>query len=249
MMEWLQKFLQRNMQISRRRAVELIKKKAVKVNNIVVKDLGLKVSSTDKVEVENKIVSEKPHKLVYIILNKPKRYITSLKDPQGRKTVIDIFNGKIGERVFPVGRLDYLTTGLLILTNDGDFYQTLIHPSFSKAKVYRALVTGKITNKDIIYFSNMEINGKFINDARLRVLREFDKNTLVEVTIFQGLNRQIRKMFEKIGKDVLYLKRIRIGPFFLDKNLKEGQWRFFNQNEMKIVKEMKNELEKHIGRT
>ncbi len=249
MNEWLQKFLQRNLEISRRKAVELIKKGAIKVNSVPIKDLGIKVTEDDIVEYKEERVINKSHKFIYIILNKPKRSITSLSDTSGRRTVIDILDKKIKERIFPVGRLDYMTTGLLILTNDGDFYQSLIHPRFSKEKVYRVLVTGKISEKDIELFSDMIIDGKRVVGSRLKILREFKDNSLVEVTIFQGLNRQIRKMFELMDKKVLYLKRIKLGPFVLDKNLKEGEWRFFNSKEMDIVKRLKYEMENYIKRT
>ncbi len=249
MNEWLQKFLQRNMEISRRKAVELIRSKIVKVNGETIDDLGTKVSDTDSVEVDGKLIKNKSHRLIYIILNKPKRYITSLQDPQGRKTIADIFKGKINERIFPVGRLDYLTTGLLILTNDGDFYQAIIHPRFSKAKVYRALVLGKVTKQDIKDFSNMVLDGKLIKGSKLVLLREFRENALVEITIYQGLNRQVRRMLEKINKKTLYLKRIKVGPFTLDKDLKEGEWRFFNNKEMLLMKEIKDAMEKYRKRT
>jgi 23S rRNA pseudouridine2605 synthase len=237
------------LEISRRKAVELIKKGAIKVNDVPVKDLGIKITENDVVEYKGKRITNKSRKFVYIILNKPKRSITSLSDPSGRKTVIDILGKKVKERVFPVGRLDYMTTGLLVLTNDGDFYQSLIHPRFSKEKVYRALINGKISEKEIKFFSDMVIDGKRIVGSRLKVLREFKDNSLVEATIFQGLNRQIRKMFEMMDKRVLYLKRIKLGPFVLDKNLKEGEWRFFNAKEMDIVKNLKYEMESYIKRT
>jgi pseudouridine synthase len=110
-------------------------------------------------------------------------------------------------------------------------------------------VSGEITEENIKFFSNMIIDGKPIVGSRLKILRKFKNNSLVEVTIFQGLNRQIRKMFELMGKKVLFLKRIKLGPFVLDKNLKEGEWRFFNNREMEIVKNIKYEMEKYSKRT
>jgi 23S rRNA pseudouridine2605 synthase len=249
MYEWLQKFLQKNLEISRRKAVQLIKDSRVTVNGERVSELGVKVSNSDLVEVDGVLVKLRTFENIYIILNKPKNVITSLQDPKNRRVVTDIVKPVIKQKIFPVGRLDYLTTGLLILTNDGDFYESIIHPRFSKSKVYKVLIKGKITADDIRSFSNMVLDGKIIKGSKLKILREFKNNSLLEVTIFQGINRQIRRMFENLNKEIISLKRISVGPFYLDRNLREGQWRFFNKREMELVRKLKNELENYRKRT
>ena len=245
MYEWLQKFLQKNLEISRRKAVQLIKDSRVTVNGERVGELGIKVSNLDLIKVDDVLVKPRTFENIYIILNKPKNVITSLQDPQNRRVVTDIVKPVIKQKVFPVGRLDYLTTGLLILTNDGDFYESIIHPRFSKSKVYEVLIKGRINADDIHDFSDMVLGGKIIKGSKLKILKEIRNNSLLEATIFQGINRQIRKMFENLNKEIVSLKRISVGPFYLDKNLKEGQWRFFNKKEMELVRKLKNELDNY----
>ena len=222
---------------SRRKAEELILNKKVKVNGNIIEELSYKVDvDNDTVEVDGKVIN-KSEKLVYILLNKPEGYITTVKDQFDRPSVIDILTD-VEERVFPVGRLDYETSGLLLLTNDGDLTYKLTHPKHEIAKTYVAWVNGKLTPEEINNFKN----GLYIEDyktapAKLRVLKYDDvRNTsLLEIKIHEGKNRQVRKMCKAINHPVLRLRRVALGKINI-KDLKVGEYRNLTIEELEYLK-------------
>lgn len=232
-MERLQKFIANSGYTSRRKAEELIIAGKVKVNGKTVYELGTKVSSSDMVEVEGKIINEKETNKVYYLLNKPRSIITSTSDEKGRKTVVDLI--ETDKRIYPVGRLDYDTTGALILTNDGDLANLLTHPKNKVEKVYIVKVRGLIGKEQLTALSRgVYIDGHKTARAKARI-QKYDKKTnssIVELTIHEGKNHQVKKMFHAIGYDVLKLKREKIA--FLDiKGLKSGEYRLLTIKEVK----------------
>ena len=226
----LQKYLAECGVASRRKAEELISQGRVKVNGETVTQMGKKVSQNDVVEVDGKLVKMEKRK-VYIALNKPVGYISSVKDQFGRKPVMDLVKD-IKERIFPVGRLDYDTSGLLLLTNDGDFAYRLTHPKHEIKKVYEADLLGVPSKDDIMRFKNgLWIDDYFTSPADFEILKSDGKTTKVRITIHEGKNRQVRKMCNKIGCPVIRLKRISIGEVSLG-DLKEGSWRNLTEREI-----------------
>jgi len=221
-MERLQKVIANYGYTSRRKAEELILKGKVKVNGNVIKELGVKVSGNDTIEVEGTVL-ENTEK-VYFLLNKPRGIITSVSDDKNRKTVVDLIN--TNKRIYPVGRLDYDTTGALILTNDGELANLLMHPKNNIDKVYVAKVKGLIGKKELLKLANgVYIDGKKTSKGKSRILK-YDKKTdtsIVELTIHEGKNHKVKKMFEAIGYNVLKLKRESIS-FLNIKNLKSGEY-------------------------
>ena len=216
---------------SRRKADELIKKGVVFVNDKKVTDLGQKVKTSDKVCVDGKIIKLTEEK-IYILLNKPVGVISSSSDERDRATVMDIV-GDVGTKLHTVGRLDYDTEGLIILTNDGDLTYKLTHPKYHIDKTYVAKVKGTLTKEDI----NTLKTGVIIDDnyktqpAKVKILRVNKATTNVEIIIHEGKNRQIRKMFSKIGHEVVTLKRVQIGHISIG-NLKVGRWRDLSKSDI-----------------
>ena len=238
-MERLQKYIASSGYASRRKAEELIKNNHVTVNGNLVNTLGTKVNDNDIVAIDG-ITLVKNNIKEYYLLNKPREVICSVKDEVGRKTVVDLINTK--ERICPVGRLDYDTTGLIILTNDGEFANMLMHPKNKIYKTYIAKIDG-ILNED--NFKNLR-KGLMIEGRKLLIdhvkIREIDKlknTSLVEVTIHEGRNHIIKKLFEKLGYDVKKLTRISIGNISLG-NLKSGEYRKLTNNEVKNIKNYLN---------
>lgn len=235
-MERLQKVIANAGYASRRKAEELITLGKVKVNGVVIKELGTKVKDSDKVEVCGELINKELK--VYYLLNKPRGVITSVSDDRERKTVVDII--KSPYRIYPIGRLDYDTTGILILTNDGDFANLLMHPKNEIEKVYIAKVKGILS----LETSKKLKQGIIIDDyktspAKVKV-RKTDKkeNTcIVEITIHEGKNHQVKKMFESVGYEVLKLKRERIGMITLGK-LQSGEFRKLNSKEVQQLYNM-----------
>lgn len=229
--ERLQKVISNSGFASRRKAEELIKEGRVTVNGQIVNQLGIKVSGNDLIEVDG--IRIKYEEKVYFLLNKPRSVITSTSDEKGRKTVIDLI--KTDKRIYPVGRLDYDTTGILLLTNDGELTNLMLHPSNQIDKVYIAKVNGLVGKNETTRLARgVFIDGKKTSKARVKVKR-FDKRnnvSIVELTIHEGRNHQVKKMFEAIGLTVLKLKRERID--FLDlTGLKSGEYRILNPKEVK----------------
>jgi len=237
--ERLQKYIARCGISSRRKAEELIIDGNVKVNGIVVTELGTKVDTDkDMVAVDNNIISEN-NKIIYIKLYKPEGYVTTSKDQFGRKTVLDLI--EIKERIYPIGRLDYNTSGLLLLTNDGDLANKLMHPKYHIYKTYLADVDGRISDEAI----NKLISGVNIEDyktapAKVRLISSSGNTSTVQISIFEGKNRQVRKMLDSVGYNVRMLKRISLGEIGLD-NLKPGSWTYLKEEEIKFLKRNKED--------
>ncbi len=229
-MERLQKVMAHCGVASRRKAEELILKGRVKVDGKVIRELGYLVNSKNIVEVDGIVLQREDH--VYYLLNKPRGVITSTFDDKKRKTVVDLID--TNKRIYPVGRLDYDTTGALILTNDGEFANYLMHPKNNIMKCYVVKVEGILKGPQIHALQKgVMIDGKKTNDAKVK-LRKVDKqnnNCIVEITIHEGRNHQIKKMIEQVGFKVLKLKREKIA--FLDvKDLKSGEYRVLTPKEV-----------------
>ncbi|AGF56603.1 pseudouridine synthase [Clostridium saccharoperbutylacetonicum] len=233
MEERLQKFMASCGVASRRKCEELILAGKVKVNGILVSEVGIKIDPTkDLVEYEGKVISKEENK-VYIMLNKPEGYISSVKDEKGRPTILDIV--KVKERIYPIGRLDYDSSGLLLLTNDGEIYNKIIHPRVELKKKYIAVVQGEISEKDINKFEiGIDIGGYITAPAELKILSYEKDLSTVEISIHEGKNRQIRKMCAALNHEVLSLKRIAIGDIKLG-YLKRGEFRILNENEVEYL--------------
>lgn len=223
-MDRLQKVIAHAGVTSRRKAEEYILAGRVKVNGQIVNTLGTTVSSTDKIEVDDvPIYKEEPK---YILLYKPKNCISAVSDDKGRPLVTDYIHG-IDERIYPVGRLDFDTTGLLLLTNDGDFANTLMHPKYSVPKTYICKVNGIVNNTELNQLRNgIVIDGKKTSKAQVKINKtNIDRQTtIVELTIHEGWNHQVKKMFDAIGHPVQRLKRERLSFLDLGK-LNPGEWR------------------------
>jgi len=245
-LERLQKVLARYGVASRRRCEELILAGRVRVNGKIVTQLGTKVDvERDFIEVDGKPLQREEEK-VYIILYKPKGYLTTVRDPQGRKTVMDLVKG-VKERIYPVGRLDCDTEGLLLLTNDGDLSFTLTHPSHRVEKTYLAVVKGTPSKAQLERLRRGVIleDGKTA-PAGVRLLRP-GRQAEVEITIHEGRKRQVRRMFDAIGHPVLYLRRVRFGPLKLE-GLKPGQYRRLGDKEVRQLKKLEKSVFDFNGR-
>lgn len=233
----LQKFMAQCGVASRRKSEEIILDKRVKVNGLTVTELGFKVDpSKDIITVDGKLIKNKDRK-VYIIMNKPKGYVTTVSDEYDRKTVLDLIKN-IKERVYPVGRLDYDSSGLLILTNDGELAYRLTHPKHQVVKTYIATIKGKPDDEKLERFRHgIKIDGYITAEAEIEILNYVNEKSLIKVQIHEGRNRQIRKMCEAIGHPVVSLKRIAIGELELG-TLKKGCWRFLNNEEIEYLKQI-----------
>lgn len=231
----LQKFLAQAGVASRRASEELIKQGRVSVNGVVVTDMGSSVGEDDIVTFDDRVISGRvDNEKIYVLLNKPVGYVSTAKDQFGRPTVVDLVKD-IKSRLYPVGRLDYDTSGLIILTNDGEFTYRLTHPKHEIDKTYVAEVSG-IPGEAVIkrFEKGLEIEDYITSPAKLSILKIKENNALLQVTIHEGKNRQVRKMCEAIGHKVLSLKRISIGPIAL-KDLPEGKWRRLTKEEIESL--------------
>ncbi|MGL4569598.1 MAG: pseudouridine synthase [Clostridium sp.] len=236
MEERLQKYMARCGVASRRKCETLITNGKVKVNGEIVLELGVKVKANiDKVEYDGKEILPEENK-VYILLNKPEGYITSLSDEKGRKTILDLVNVK--ERIFPIGRLDYDSSGLLLLTNDGDIYNKIIHPRVKISKRYVAVVKGRFSDDEIKKFSEgIDIGGYITAPCEIKEISYDNKISTVEVSIHEGKNRQVRKMCSAFNHDVLSLKRISVGDITLG-YVKRGEYRNLTDTELNYIKSL-----------
>ncbi len=231
----LQKFLAHCGVASRRKAEEYIRDGKVKVNGTVVTEMGTTVSAGDNIEVYGKPVKLEKKK-VYIILHKPKGYVTTVHDPEERNTVLDLVKG-IDERIYPVGRLDYDSSGLLLITNDGELAYRMMHPGHEIIKVYIATVEGFPSGGAIKKLeTGIRIENYTTAPAYIKILEHYKDKTKMEITIHEGRNRQIRKMCEAIGHPAIRLKRIAFGSLSLG-GLKPGEWRYLTEFEIKQMKE------------
>lgn len=222
-MERLQKVLAQAGVASRRKCEEIILEGRVKVNGVVAQELGTKVDPMrDRIEVDgNPIRSENK---VYIVMNKPRGVVTTASDPQGRQTVLDLLED-ISERVYPIGRLDLDTAGLLLLTNDGTLANGLMHPSGEIHKVYRAWVKGVISGEKLKRLATgVELEDGMTAPAQVRKIEEGTNETLIELTIHEGRNRQVRRMCEAVGHPVKSLMRTQLSYLKLGR-LRYGEWR------------------------
>lgn len=234
MEERLQKVMAELGVASRRKCEELILQGKVSVDGQIITELGTKVDKQSSVILVEGIRITNEIKKVYLLLNKPIGYITSAKDQYDRPTVMDLIS-EIKARLYPVGRLDYDTEGLLILTNDGDLTFKITHPSHNVTKTYTALVNGPVQKEAIEMFKE----GVVIEDyktapAELEILKYINNDTLVNITIHEGKNRQVRKMCDAIGHSILRLKRISIGSLKLG-DLSTGHYRHLNKEEIEYL--------------
>ena len=233
--ERLQKYLANNGVGSRRKCEQYILDGRVMVNGIIIRELGTKINpDEDQVYFDGKKVENK-NKKVYILLNKPIGYVTTVKDQFNRDAVMDLV--KVQERVVPVGRLDMYTSGALILTNDGDFVYKCTHPKHEIDKTYTVTLKGIITKEEVDKLcTGVDIGGYVTRPAKVKILKtDFEKDiSRLEIVIHEGKNRQVRKMCESIGRKVLALHRTKIGNIVV-KDLTLGQWRYLKNNEIKSL--------------
>ncbi len=241
MEERLQKILARAGIASRRAAEELIRQGKVTVDGRVVTDMGVRVDpARQRIEYGGRPVAGAEEK-VYVLLNKPTGYLSTLADPQGRKIVTDLLAG-VAARVFPVGRLDYDTEGALLLTNDGELAQRILHPRFEVNKTYVATVRGNPPQAALAQLEKgIMLEGSRTWPARIRVLAAGERQTRLEITIHEGRKRQVRKMFAAIGHRVLALQRIAYGRLRLG-DLPLGKYRFLTKNDLNLIFSGKNSL-------
>jgi 23S rRNA pseudouridine2605 synthase len=230
----LNKFIAHAGICGRREAAEMVKAGKVKVNNELVTEPGHKVSQRDEIRVNGKKIFRAKN-LVYILLNKPKDYITTTDDPQKRKTVLDLISRATPERVYPVGRLDRNTSGVLLLTNDGELAQKLTHPSHEVKKIYAVTLNKPLEKKDF----DQILKGVVLEDgpASVDVLAYADikDKTLIGVEIHSGRNRIVRRIFESLGYDVKNLDRVTFAGL-TKKNVERGKWRYLSEKEVRDLK-------------
>jgi 23S rRNA pseudouridine2605 synthase len=218
---------------ARREADELIIRGMIFVNGKKVEDLGVKVKRSDRVEYQGKVLT--PGKKVYILLNKPKGYVTTVKDPHAEFTVLDLLKDATTERIYPVGRLDKSTTGVLLLTNDGDLAAKLTHPKYGAKKVYHVFVDKEVTKHDMeVIVKGVELEEGFVAADAISYPEPEDKSQ-IGIEIHSGQNRVVRRIFEKLGYRVRKLDRV----FFAGltkKNLQRGSWRHLSEKEVSMLK-------------
>ena len=229
----LNKFLANSGVCSRREADEFIQKGEIKVNGEVVTELGTKITRNDVVTHNDKVVL--PEHKIYVLLNKPKDCVTTSDDPQGRLTVMDIVRNACTERIYPVGRLDRNTTGVLLLTNDGDLASKLTHPKFVKKKIYHVWLDRDVTEEDMQRIADgIELEDGPIHADAISYATETDRNQ-VGIEIHSGRNRVVRRIFESLGYRVVKLDRVYFAGL-TKKNLPRGRWRYLTQQEVNFLK-------------
>lgn len=230
----INKFLAQRGISSRRKADELVANGNVKVNGATIRELGYQVGEDDVVEVNgNRVFQEE--KKVYFLMNKPLGYVTTMQDDKGRASVADLITD-IHQRVFPIGRLDYNTSGLLLITNDGELSYRLTHPKHKVTKTYRALVKGYVSDTKLAQLRRgVDIGGFITSKARVSVIKQMKNLTLIEIEIHEGKNRQVRKMFNAVGHPVQELERIAMGNIKLGRIL-QGHYRKLSPREIEEIK-------------
>ena len=217
---------------SRRDADVLIAAGRVKVNGEVVQQVGVKVKRTDRVEVDDQVIT--PERKVYLVLNKPKDYVTTVEDPLERRTVMTLIEGACKERVYPIGRLDRQTTGVLLFTNDGDLAKKLTHPKYNQKKIYHVFLDKVVQTGDLEAIrKGIDLEDGFIQADDVRVAE--DDRTQVGIEIHSGRNRIVRRIFEHLGYQILRLDRVFFAGM-MKKNLPRGHWRFLTEDEVNILK-------------
>ncbi|MBQ7846090.1 MAG: rRNA pseudouridine synthase [Clostridia bacterium] len=233
----LQKYLALSGVASRRASEKLISEGHVAVNGLVITEMGVQVDETaDQITVDGKLIhlEEEKHYLAYY---KPVGEVTTVSDPEGRATVMDKFRD-YPVRLYPVGRLDFDSEGLLLLTNDGDMMNSLLHPSHEVDKTYLAKVSNRVEEESIRRLrAGVQLDGRLTSPAHVRVVRYEAFDTVLLVTIHEGRYRQVRRMFEAVGHQVVQLKRVGFGPIQLG-DLPRGTWRQLTPNEIRKLKEL-----------
>lgn len=228
----LNRFISMSGVCSRRDADELIKSGRVKVNGEVVDTVGVKVKKKDKVEVDDVMII--PERKVYLVLNKPKDYVTTVDDPLERKTVMSLVEGACKERVYPIGRLDRQTTGVLLFTNDGDLAKKLTHPKFDHKKIYHVFLDKAVTEQDIQTIADgIQLEDGFIQADEISYASE--DRTEVGIEIHSGKNRIVRRIFEHFGYQIVKLDRVYFAGI-TKKNIPRGKWRFLTSEEVNVLK-------------
>lgn len=241
-MERLQKVIASSGVCSRRRAEELISSGSVEVNGKVVKELGTKVTSEDKIVIDG--VRLKTEKKEYYLLNKPRGVVSTAYDDLGRKNVCELINTKA--RIYPVGRLDYDTTGIILLTNDGELANILMHPSNLVEKTYLAKIEGNLSMENLHKLkAGIIIEGSKVNILKAKIKKRdlTNKTDMVEITIIEGRNHIVKKIFESINHSVIKLTRVKYAHLTLD-NLKSGDYRRLSMEEVKMLMELKKSRKK-----
>jgi 23S rRNA pseudouridine2605 synthase len=229
----LNRFIANSGECSRRDADEHIKNGLITVNGKLVTDLGTKVTYDDDVRFKNKRLSAE--KKVYILMNKPKDYVTTVEDPHAEHTVLELIGDECPERVYPVGRLDKATTGVLLLTNDGDLTGKLTHPKYKRKKIYHVHLDHPVTKNDLFKVTEgIELDGEIIAADAVAYADTEDKSQ-IGIELHSGKNRVIRRMFETIGYKVKKLDRVYFAGL-TKKNLKRGKWRFLTDKEVSMLK-------------
>jgi len=230
-LERLQKLIAQAGICSRREAEKIILAGRVTIDGKIIRELGAKADSNQKICVDGKPLTFNDEK-IYLLLNKPRGYVSTVKDERGRKTILQLLGENFNQRVYPVGRLDLNSEGLIILTNDGDLTNALIHPRFEIKKTYRAKIFGTITEEKLDKLrAGIELDDGLTAPAEVYLLGE----NLVEITIHEGRNRQVRRMFAAIGCDVKRLRRIKFANLTLD-GLKVGKFRELTAEEISMLK-------------
>lgn len=233
----LQKYMARCGVASRRKSEEMIKDGLVKVNNKIVTEQGRKIDpDSDIVIIDEKIIRLEKNK-VYIILNKPLGYVTTMDDEKDRKIITDLIEG-IEERIYPVGRLDMDTSGLIMLTNDGEVTNKITHPRNEVVKKYIAIVEGTPNKSELTRFrKGIMIDGKKTSPAKMKIMKNYETESILEIEINEGRNRQIRIMCEAINHPIKKLKRVAIGEIQIG-GLQVGEWRNLDAEEMQYIKSL-----------
>jgi 23S rRNA pseudouridine2605 synthase len=229
----LNRFIAHSGVCSRREADELIRDGFITVNGKKITDLGTKISVHDDVRFKNKRLSAE--KKVYILMNKPKGYVTTVEDPHADKTVIDLIGEACPERVYPVGRLDKATTGVLLLTNDGELTGKLTHPKYKRKKIYHVFLDKPVAKNDLFQLTEgIEMDGEMITADAVSYADPEDRSQ-IGIEIHSGQNRIVRRIFEKLGYKVSKLDRVYFAGL-TKKNLPRGKWRFLNDKEISMLK-------------
>ena len=227
----LQKYMAECGVASRRKAEEMIAQGLVTVNGVTITEMGTQVEEGDEVRLEGQLIRPEAEKR-YVIYHKPAGEVTTVTDPEGRACVLDHFRD-YPVRLYPVGRLDYDSEGLLLLTNDGALTERMLHPSHQVDKTYLARVTGSVTLEEVRRLrSGILLDDHKTAPAKVRIIKQETFATVVLVTIHEGRNRQVRRMFEETGHKVLQLRRVRFGPLELG-DLPRGQWRELTDEEIR----------------
>ncbi len=229
----LNRFISNSGVCSRRDADDIIKRGLITVNSKVVTDMGTKVFTTDDVRYRNKKLSFE--KKVYILLNKPKEYVTTVEDPHAEKTVLDLIGDACPERIYPVGRLDKSTTGVLLLTNDGDLAGRLSHPKYNRKKIYHVFLDKSVSKNDLFKLTEgIDIEGEVVAADAISYTDPEDK-TQIGIELHSGQNRVVRRLFEALGYKVKKLDRVYYAGL-TKKNLPRGKWRFLSEKEVSMLK-------------